>query len=250
MIRKYLARAKRKFLKQYPLRDPSVVSFWFQKHLGNTEAFVVQIGSNDGKTGDPIFPLFQKNKRWKGLLVEPVPYLYERLKENYSDRSRFLLENSAINQGEDLDFFWVRADANQKISDLPFWYDQLGSFDREHIINELGSDVEPFVDSKKLPGIRFPDLLEKHGVKRVDILHIDTEGYDWKILGQLELQKFTPSFILFEANHLTGEEVQAALDFLNSEYDIFESGIDVIAIRKDIQIKKSTFVKYFKEITP
>jgi hypothetical protein len=49
------------------------------------DAFVVQIGANDGSAGDPLVDAFSKT-RWSGLLVEPVPHLYETLVARYRDR--------------------------------------------------------------------------------------------------------------------------------------------------------------------
>lgn len=44
--------------------------------LDNREdLFVVQIGSNDGMTADPLYCILHEHPSWKALLVEPVPYL-------------------------------------------------------------------------------------------------------------------------------------------------------------------------------
>src|SRR5207245_6466419 len=43
---------------------------------------VVQIGSNDGVANDPINESLRA-RRWSGVLVEPIPYLFERLRANY-----------------------------------------------------------------------------------------------------------------------------------------------------------------------
>ncbi|MBK6937124.1 MAG: FkbM family methyltransferase [Chitinophagaceae bacterium] len=58
--------------------------------------FFVQIGANDGKSGDPLYE-FIINHNWKGILVEPMPDVFEQLKENFSFASgRLIFENSAI----------------------------------------------------------------------------------------------------------------------------------------------------------
>ena len=64
-----------------------------------SDVFFIQIGSNDGKTGDPLYPLVNKYSKYRGLFVEPVPYLFERLVDNYSFRKNLLFENAAINDG-------------------------------------------------------------------------------------------------------------------------------------------------------
>lgn len=42
----------------------------------------IQIGSNDGMHGDPVCE-YIKRDGWQGILVGPVPYLFEKLKKNY-----------------------------------------------------------------------------------------------------------------------------------------------------------------------
>jgi len=229
-LRTLLARVKRNILKKPFIKDPKLPAFWFDKKLNTQDAFIVQIGSNDGKTGDPLFPLLQKNKNWKALFVEPVPYSFKKLKANYPDTNRFAFENVAINQGEPLTFYWVDHSAKTEIPNLPYWFDQLGSFNRQHILNHFDGALEPFIRSKKLEGLTLPTLFERNQIEKINILHIDTEGYDWKILSQLDLNKFQPDFILMEYNHLSKEELQQTTTFLKSKYTLFNLGIDMLAV--------------------
>jgi len=231
-LRTYLARLKRRLLKKSFLKDTRFPPYWFNKVMSAEKVFLVQIGSNDGKTGDPFHQLLQKNQSWSALFVEPVPYLFEKLKANYPDHSRFSFANVAINQGVPLTFYWVDSQVKNIFDDLPFWHDQLGSFDRQHIINELGERMEPYILSETLQGATLPSLFSKNEVRRLDILHIDTEGYDWKILSQLDMDTFTPAFILYESNHLSEKELHESYKFLKDRYVLFEAGIDTLAVNK------------------
>lgn len=233
-LRTFLARVKRKVFKKPFIKDPNYPSFWFDKCLGQQAAFVVQIGSNDGKTGDPIYPLLQKNLTWKALFVEPVPYVFEQLKNNYPDNARFRFENVAINNGERLTFHWVDPKARESLPELPYWFDQLGSFDKQHILKHFDGKLAPFIISAKLEGITLSTLFERNQIEKIDILHIDTEGHDWNILSQLDLKAHAPKFILFEHNHLTTTAVQAARDFLNDQYFLYPIGIDMLAVNKQL----------------
>jgi len=56
----------------------------------------VKIGANDGLTGDPCGDMFMRDIRWRGLLVEPVDYCVEKLKNTYCDQSRFTIVQAAI----------------------------------------------------------------------------------------------------------------------------------------------------------
>jgi len=234
-LKKILRKVKRRLLDKPYIKDPRYPAYWMDEVLGKKEALLVQIGSNDGKTGDPLYQLFNKNTTWKGLFVEPVPYLFERLQANYPDVSRFSFENAAINEGQDLDFYWVDPDAVPNKQELPFWYDQLGSFNKDHILNALDGQLAPYIVSAKLEGITLDTLFERHGVAQFDVLHIDAEGYDWVVLQQLDLQRFQPSFILYEHSHLSKEDLQSSIDFLKKDYHVYRIGIDLLAVKKGVE---------------
>ncbi|MEM6963163.1 MAG: FkbM family methyltransferase [Bacteroidota bacterium] len=235
-----LARLKRKIIKTPPIKDKRLPTYWLHQLLIGRTAFVCQIGSNDGKTGDPLYDLLQKNKEWKALFVEPVPYLFDKLKINYGTNHRFTFENVAINNGDKLTFYWVDPQAKKAIENLPPWYDQLGSFDKQHILNHLDGKLAPFILSEELECITLPHLLERNQIARVDILHIDTEGYDWNILSQFDFKKYATQFILFEKRHLSTEEVRLANDYLKSQFQLFDLGMDMLAVSKSIGDSKLT----------
>lgn len=222
-------------------------SIWLTQLLNQTDEFIVQIGSNDGKQGDPVFDLINKNKRWKCLFVEPIPYLFEKLKSNYGDEKRFTFVNAAINDGTEQTFYCVKEEAKIAIPNLPFWYDQLGSFEKQNIIKHLNGKLEPFIMELKLNGKTLPSLLEPFNHKQISLLHIDTEGYDWKILSQLDQKKHQPKIILFEHKHLTELERKKAIQFLTNTYRIFQLRGDIIALSK-VHFQKNEYrnLKGFK----
>lgn len=219
------------------LKDKRYPAYWFQKILGDKKVQVVQIGSNDGRSGDPIYHLLQKKTTWQAIFVEPVTYIFENLKKNYPDSSRFRFENSAINKGEPLEFHWVDPIAKEHLTDLPFYYDQLGSFNKDHIINALDGKLAPYIKSEKINGITLDELLKKHQISDFDIFHIDVEGYDWEVLSQLNQEKNQPTFILYEAIHLSKLDLKKSADFLEEGYNLFLFEGDILAVSKKIKPK-------------
>lgn len=243
-LRVQLARIKRKLLQKPWLKDKQFPGYWCDTLLGGKSAQVVQIGSNDGKTGDPLFELFQKHRQWNGLFVEPVPYLFQRLKSNYRDAERFRFENAAIGTEEQpLTFYWVDPKARETLPDLPYWYDQLGSFNKNRIAEELDGKLLPFMLSAELESIRLETLLQRHSIQHIDLLHIDTEGYDWNILSQLPIDRIAPTFIMFEYNHLSEADVAAAKAFLAVQYTVFNVGIDLFAVNNSVGSATLTTMK-------
>lgn len=205
-----------------------------------TEAQIVQIGSNDGMQGDPLFEVLKSRPNWKALFVEPVPYVFERLIANYGDSPNYRFCNAAINNGERMTFYYVDSSANEHLANLPFWYDQLGSFNRDHIVNHLDGILEPYILEASVDGCSLADLFSKYSVSSIDLLHIDTEGYDWKILSQLNLSEITPTMILFERAHLSKTDKIEAVAFLKNDYFLYHYGMDALAIHK----------KSIKELNP
>jgi FkbM family methyltransferase len=237
MIRKILGRLKRKLLGTTKVpygQDPRYPAYWFEKVRGGRETFVVQIGSNDGKTNDPLYDLFARYPAWRGLLVEPIAYLCERLRTNYPDTDRFAIANVAINEGEDLPFYYVDPGAKADHPELPAWFDQLASFDRNHLVKHFDGILEPYVRVLDVKGTTLPGLFAAGGVERIDLLHIDTEGYDWKVLQQLDLQRYSPDFILFERHHLSPEALGEALAFLMTDFEVFSTDIDALAVNRKL----------------
>jgi FkbM family methyltransferase len=250
----------KKLFKQIPVLGPSAV--WASSRLKGTwrmdprnwlpilipeaDAQVVQIGSNDGRTDDPIYQLLLKRKSWKALFVEPVPYLYERLKRSHPADLRFHYENSAINDGSNATFYWVDESAAQQISGLPEWHDQLGSFDRQHIVKHLDGILEPFIISHDISGITLRHLFEKHAIRKIDLLHIDTEGHDYKVLSQLDLTVLAPSIILFEHKHLASGEREKSIQHLAGHYQMFDLGSDFLAVSESRSMAFATKLQALK----
>ncbi|WP_395145973.1 FkbM family methyltransferase [Armatimonas sp.] len=212
--------------------DPS---YWLGLVVRTQQAQVVQIGSNDGTSNDPIHQLLAKNQQWKALLVEPVPFVFERLKKNYGTSSRFAFENLAVGEDESLDFYWVSQEAKVKFPTIPYWYDQVGSFSKDHVLHHFSEfEIEPFIISENIKIISFSGLIERNKINKIDILHIDTEGHDYKVLDMVDFVKIQPTCILFEFKHLSYEERIASDNLLSPFYDLFLIGDDVIAVHKSL----------------
>ena len=96
---------------------------------------------------------------------------------------RFIFENKALSsEPATLEFFYVSESAKNELEEVPYWYDQLGSFNRQHIVKHLNGQLEPYIVSKKIECDTLMNLIEYHSIETVDLLHIDTEGHDYQII--------------------------------------------------------------------
>jgi FkbM family methyltransferase len=196
-----------------------------------TSVFFVQVGSNDGLNGDPLHKLIKSNLKWKGVFIEPVRYAFERLRRNYGAHEKFVYENVAIAEtAGEIDFFYVSEDAKQKLDHLPQWYDQLGSFDRAHIVKHLDGRLEPFIVKERVKCETLNEVLDRNHVSEIDLLHIDAEGFDYNVLIQINFVKYRPYVIVFEHKHLTPNSKLNAIVLLKRHgYTIGEFGGDTVA---------------------
>lgn len=85
-----------------------------------TRPFLVKIGAHDGVTTDPLAAIVMSSGKWTGLLVEPVPYLADRLESNYEGRGNFQVVRAAIGPGKgEAIFHYVDPAAGLKLQNLP-----------------------------------------------------------------------------------------------------------------------------------
>ena len=89
---------------------------------------------------------------------------------------------------------------------------------------------EQHIQEIQVNTITFSELTKN--VKKIDFLQIDCEGYDWEILKMVDFDKFSPSIINFENNHLSTQDRQASEELLTSKgYKFFKYNIDTCAYK-------------------
>ena len=191
-----------------------------------TQAFdrdftIVQIGAFDGVVADPIQALLKSNFSGRAILVEPQPRAFELLQAKYSDDSRIALENSAITETSGSVTLYVPVSESGS--------SPMASLLKEHYKNfGIGShDVE----CVEVSSISVDFLLKKYEVTEIDLLQIDTEGYDYKILNQFFRAGKYPLIINCETYHLTKiEKYSFRHDLEKLGYQYIDVGFDTFAL--------------------
>ncbi|MDQ2650612.1 MAG: FkbM family methyltransferase, partial [Actinomycetota bacterium] len=197
-------------------------------------ASFVQVGSNDGVKFDPI-SLQIRTRRWTGVMVEPVPYLYERLTTNFGGGRRVQLENSAVAAHGGSQPFYYLAESAGGEPGLPDWYDALGSFRRDVLLShrEFIPEIDDRLRTIQVPCLTFDELCQKHGVEHLDLVHIDTEGYDYEVLRLVDLDRWRPTVVLFEHKHLSPDDRAAALARLEArDFELLADDTDTLAVAR------------------
>jgi FkbM family methyltransferase len=207
------------------------------------EVFFIQIGANDGVSTDPIYNFVTlNNDRVTGIAIEPMKDIYEQLKHNYKGYSNVIFENIAIhNSKSEMSLYRVDPKNSEK---LPKWTKGIASFNKWH--HELSGIDFKFIISEKVKCISFDGLLNKYNINQVDLLQIDTEGYDSEIIFSIDFSKIKPSIIHFEHGLRDGvmdkntfRKVQSLLR--ENGYGIIVELYDVIAYQDNLLVDKELF---------
>jgi FkbM family methyltransferase len=200
-----------------------------------SKPFFVKVGANDGISGDPCSDIFLANTNWHGLLIEPVPHCFKVLKTNFPDTQRFSFEQVAVGSPEgEASFYYIDPKARDKMPNWQDWFDELGSFNRNHIIKHLNGVLEPYIVEGKVPVVPLSEILKRNGIQKTHLLHIDAEGYDYEVLKTLDLSKNAPLAIFIEHFHLSDSDRQEMLQLLHKQgYRVLDCLSDYFAVHEE-----------------
>jgi len=194
------------------------------------DVFFVQIGSNDGISCDPVHPYIVAYG-WSGILVEPTGDAFEKLVANYRGQRGLVFESVAIADSDGQRDFW-RLQRPPGGGALPGWSDQLGSLDKEVVLKHADKipNIQELLVKESVTCVTFEALMQKHGVKKIDLLHVDAEGYDWAVISQVNFNQYRPAVIIFEHKHLEFSQRSMCERHLRSKgYSLFEEGDNTTA---------------------
>jgi FkbM family methyltransferase len=203
----------------------------------NSEPLFVKVGAHDGMSGD-LGDIFLRLKRWRGYLIEPIPYLYTRLLSKYGQEQRFQCDQIAISEKKGYaSMYFLPDDTKKLITDLPSWWDQLGSLDAGHIKKHLGNSIAAYIKAIKVPTMTLCEYLNRYSINSVDFLHIDAEGHDCMVLNSLDLNLIKPSIIMLEIKHLSENQLSDVYRKLKeSNYEfVHASRTDLLSCKTGIK---------------
>jgi FkbM family methyltransferase len=173
---------------------------------------LIQIGANDGMTHDPVYR-FVKRDRWNALLFEPQPSVVERyLRPVYRKYPKVKIVNAAIGY----------EDGRASIYTISFsqdrWATGLTRFDRELLLDLIRSgrldrrlkrygiegptDHEDWVSEKQISVRSLSSVVDEYNLDQVDLMMIDTEGFDHEVLKMVNMDRLLPNLIVFEDMHI------------------------------------------------
>ncbi len=201
--------------------------------LMNQPISVLQIGACDGETSDSIYS-YIKQGTIKAYLVEPSRVNFNKLKLFYSSHPEVTLINSAIaDRDSKRTFYSIKDEGRWKDSG---WARQLASFYKQHLLKHGIHERE--IHHEEVDCLMLQTVINKYGIGKLDVLIVDTEGYDGEIVKMALEQNILPKFIAFENVQLVKTYQQQELNDLYSRlqqkgYVWTHDRINTLAIKRD-----------------
>lgn len=203
--------------------------------------FLLQIGANDGSTNDPVHGLIVEHKL-PAVLIEPHPLAFQKLQQTYKEHDQVKLLNLAIGESDSDNVpFYVPDD--ELVQSNPRTH-RLCSFSRAQLLRALTgvgvSNADDRITTIDISTKSIPTLLRENGLGRVDIIQIDVEGYDWKVLSQFDVGALRTSLINMEFFALPYDEQRECVLWLASHgYKISHFHGDLVAYRTSSDVVES-----------
>lgn len=158
----------------------------------HNQFYFLQIGANDGYSFDPIHHLI-KEHRLKGLCIEPIKDYFNELKTTYKNYPNVSLLNAAITENNgNIEMYKVKSSSKN----LPVWTKGIASIDKEH--HKKTNIENEHIEIEIVESITFKSLINRFKITHIDLLVIDTEGYDFNIIQMIDFQKLKPKIIFLE----------------------------------------------------
>lgn len=169
-------------------------------------------------------------------MLEPLKDVFEVLKRNYRNYPNIIPVNAAIhNTQKEMTIYRVDP---EKQGELPDWARGIASFQRD--FHQDSDQLSKYMIEEKVSCVTLSDLLHQYNFSGLDLLQIDTEGYDCEIIRGIDFQSVKPDVIYFEHGRRFGattkQQLRDVLDLLRSNgYYFMIEPDDIVAYQHDLE---------------
>jgi FkbM family methyltransferase len=178
---------------------------------GKKKGIFVDIGAYDGVDKSNSF-FYEKYLDWSGVCVEPIEVRYQQLVKNRACKSIY---GAISNKNNDKVEFCLIEGYSEMLSGI------VDEYDTRHI-KRIHSEGCKRV-KVEVPNYRFNNIVDSNVI---DLLDIDTEGNEQKILADIDYSKYNINIVLVECNY----EKDSLISFMTTKNftHVMDIGADLV----------------------
>ena len=215
---------------------PNLNSIYIQIFGEDTNRICLEVGAYDGITCSNSYGLALRG--WNVFLIEPISEYALLAKKRFMCLSNVHVYEFAIsNQEEILDFFQAGSltTANQKL------------FEIYKTLDWAKSSILPNPTKLKVKAMTLNSFIQRNlPDKTIDVLIIDTEGFENKVMAGFDLELYLPKLVIIELadfhpdlNHMNNSAREIYFRFVDVGYSvIFKDPINTIFVQTKILKEK------------
>jgi FkbM family methyltransferase len=198
--------------------------FMIENYLNDHQLpkFYIELGALDGVRYSNTKTL-EDEYGWTGILIEPIPSAYERLRQN---RPKNILVNSLVGSGDSEEefFFFNNPDlqcvssirSTQKESHQRKWM-TADTAENEWLADQIDNDLQQLL----LPTETLGSILRRSGIPSFGFLSLDVEGHELEVLKSHDWH-IPIAYMLVEGNRQEDRELH---DYILAKGGRFEGQI-------------------------
>lgn len=212
----------------------AIIEKFFLAHPVKNKIFV-DVGACDGVHYSNVRRLHEQYG-WTGICIEPVQKNYEKLQNSYRGTSVKCVR-AAVSD--------VEGEMEINVGTyphLPDWASDMATFCANEM--ERWKQYELEWNKEIVPVQRLTTILDQQGIHGIDLLSIDTEGNDLKVIQSFDLLRFQPTLIVVEYGKNRKEIILYLSKFgysllLDNEQDLFMSRIEHYFIKTNFKLPQT-----------
>ena len=190
---------------------------------GYKNGFYVDVGAHDGiSLNNTLF--FEKNKNWRGINIEPIKKVFEKLVLN---RPNNINLNCAICNNDGETEFLCNTGYTEMLSGIK------DNFDKRHLMRLQSENIESKSTTEiiKVQTKKLETILHENNISHVNYLSIDVEGAEFEVIKSINFDKVFIDVIGFENNY---DDVSVPIvEYLQNKGFIFiNKSCDIFMINK------------------
>jgi FkbM family methyltransferase len=189
-------RARRAGLRKGSFAQHGEDRFLSEYFRGRTGRFL-DVGAHEPFHLNNTYLLYRRG--WTGVNVEPIPFLHRRLQRH---RPRDVNLNAGLGRTEgELEF--------HELSPMV-----LATFDRGEMEALVASGTATLRASYRVPVLTLAGVARSHGMEgtALDLLSIDTEGFEMEVLEGGDWERFRPELLVVEVGSMSGIDRSGEVD--------------------------------------